>query len=612
MNSEPDAADQYRSFPDLIRFPSGESQALVYSLWSRSALMLSALGQHLLQGCTTFATLDEHAARLCRELSALPLQIDSVRRQLADLAAAGLLVARTELLDVVRRSGRADEPAAQIAAVGIPTCDRPRSLGACLTGHMEAARRHERSTQFVVIDDSVTARAENRRLLDALAQDSGVPIWHGGPEDKRRFAETLARQAGAPPDLALFALGIDRDDWPIATGGSRNALLLHTAGELLLQVDDDTLCPPLPAPDFSTEIALSAAFDPTESWFFSAAASSPAAGAAAATDLLGLHEQLLGRTIADCLADRAAPDLASTNARFFRRLASGEGRILTTATGVAGDSGMGSCVSLLLLDGASRTRLHRTEADYRSALHRRRWLRAVTRPTVTDGGYCMALNLGLDNRRLLPPFLPFQRNQDGVFGAALALCCGGFTGFLPWLTPHDPPEERAFSHPEVAWRRVAQLQTGQLMQVLLGSFPQGPGHSTAERRLERLGQWLEEIASGDQRDFAEYLRLHAWNARARTASQLEAQLRRYGGQPEYWADDTRRALSAVVEALTAPHAELPSDLCEKWGPDQALTRFQGLVQRYGSLLRVWPSLVAAAKALRARGVHLPARCGTKH
>ena len=27
----------------------------------------------------------------------------------------------------------------------------------------------------------------------------------------------------------------------------------------------------------------------------------------------------------------------------------------------------------------------------------------------------MALNLGLDNRVLLPPFLPVQRNQDGYY-----------------------------------------------------------------------------------------------------------------------------------------------------------------------------------------------------
>ena len=66
------------------------------------------------------------------------------------------------------------------------------------------------------------------------------------------------------------------------------------------------------------------------------------------------------------------------------------------------------------------------------------WMRVVTRPTITDSGYCMALNLGLDNRHLLPPFLPVQRNQDGVFAAVLTLCGSGCTGFLPWMVLRAP------------------------------------------------------------------------------------------------------------------------------------------------------------------------------
>jgi hypothetical protein len=609
MRPEIDGTDQYRSFPDLLRFPAGEGQALLYCPWTRSARVLSTIGQRLLQGCATFATLDDHAVRLCRELNLLPFQVESVRRELADLASAGLLVSRRRLWDAARQTGRSDPPPPRIAAVGIPTRDRPRSLRACLLGHVEAAQRQGRCTDFIVVDESVTARGENRRLLDALADRCGVAIWYGGPEDKLRFAAALARQAEAPPELVRFALGIE-EDWPITTGGSRNALLLHTVGDLLLQVDDDTLCQALPAPECREELALSATFDPTEFWFCSEGQPCPVPGEASETDLLGLHEQLLGRTVADCLADSRVPELASANARFVRRLESGAGPILTTAAGVAGDSGMGSCLPLLTLEGASRARLHRSEADYRDALRRRQWMRAVTRPTVTDGGYCMALNLGLDNRRLLPPFLPFQRNQDGVFGAVLALCCGGHTGFLPWMVLHHSLEERSASNPEVPWHWAMQPQTGHLMQVLLGSFPQGSGTATPESRLARLGSWLEEIASWDSADFAEYIRLHVWNAQTRTASQLEAQLRKYGSRPTYWAEDTHRALTALTESLTAPEAGLPADVCATWGPDQAQQRFQRLVLRYGGLLRAWPDLVAAAKALRARGIHLPTRCGT--
>jgi hypothetical protein len=605
MNAETDG-DLYRSFPDMMRLPSGEDRVLFCSLWPRSSRLLSGMSQRLLQGCESFATLDDHSARLCRELNLMPLQVESLRRELGELAAAGLLVSRRQMLAAVAPPGRAAEPPARIATVGVPTRDRPRDLERCLVGHTESARRHGRRTEFVVMDDSAKAARENRGMLDALAEDTGLPIFYAGPDHKARFAAALARQAGVLPELVRFALGIE-EDWPIATGGSRNALLLETAGNLMLQVDDDTHCHAFPAPESSGGLVLSAAFDPTQFWFFPGEVTFPPPDAPGDTDLLAMHERLLGRTVADCLDGGPPPDLTA-NARFFRRLTSGEGRILTTTTGVAGNSGMGSCLALLMLEGASRARLLQTEAGFRAALVRRQSMRAATRTTVTDGGMCMALNLGLDNRRVLPPFLPYQRNQDGVFGAVLALCGGGFNGFLPWMVPHDSGT-RAGPAPEVSWARTVRLQTGHLMQVLLGSFPQGPGRTTPEALLGRVGKWLQETGSADPADFAEYVRLHGWNALTRTAGRLEASLRQHGGRPAYWAEDVGRALAALTEALTGPEAGLPADLCEKWGPEQALVRFQGLVRRYGALLRAWPRLVESAKALRAGGVRLASRCG---
>lgn len=608
MAPEKDTDDEFRSFPDVMRLPLAEGQALHYSFWSRSPQVLSADSQRILQGCAAFATLESHAVRISRELGLMPLQLESLRQELAGLAAAGLLVSRGQMRDAVQRLGKSDDKPPRIATVGIPTRDRPANLAACLSGHAESSRRYGRSTEFVVIDDGTTQN-ENRLLLDALADRSGAPIWHSGPADKARFAAALARQAEAPPDLVRFALGIDAD-WPITTGGSRNALLLHTAGDLLLQADDDTLCQALPAPARRAELALSGAFDPTEFWFFPEGRPAIVPDAAGETDLLGLHEQLLGRTVAACLAESTAPDFTSASSRFFRRLEVGEGRILTTATGVTGDSGQGSSLALLMLEGDSRARALASETVYREAVRRRQWMRAATRPTITNGGYCMALNLGLDNRRLLPPFLPFQRNQDGVFGGVLALCCGGCTGYLPWMVLHRSPEEQAAPPAEIFWPRSVQYKTGHVMQTLLGSFPQGLGKPPPDSRLEALGKWLEEIASAEPADFTEYVRLHTWNALTRLASELEAKLQKYAGQPAFWAEDARRALAAVVKLLAGPATGLPADLCEKWGPEQGLLRFRSLARNYGSLLRAWPGLVTAAKELRARGIRLPTRCGT--
>jgi hypothetical protein len=311
---------------------------------------------------------------------------------------------------------------ARFAAVGVPTRDRPDCLRRCLLSHLESGRRHGRDIDFMVVDDSTTAaaRAANRELLGELAVRWEARFVYAGPEERAGFAEALVRKAGLPEAAVRFALLPD-GGWPVATGSSRNALLLLTAGALLLQVDDDTLCRLAPAPGARPGLAFSQRPDPTEFWFPDGDGPLLPLSDPVGADLLAVHEGLLGTTV-------PGPN---------------GGPVLATAAGVAGDSGMGTAVYFLLLDGASRNRLVRSPEVYRAALTGRRLLRAVSQATVCRPGYSMALNLGLDNRRLLPPFLPVMRNQDGVFAALMRACFpDSLFGFLPWTVVHEPPTPR--------------------------------------------------------------------------------------------------------------------------------------------------------------------------
>jgi hypothetical protein len=104
----------------------------------------------------------------------------------------------------------------------------------------------------------------------------------------------------------------------------------------------------------------------------------------------------------------------------------------------------------LSLAGASRERLIASPNAYRSAFRSREVLRTVRRPTVSAGPFCMTTFLGFDNRLLLPPFFPVQRNADGVFGLVLQKCVNGsHVGFLPSVLLHRPVAPRAFAPDEV-------------------------------------------------------------------------------------------------------------------------------------------------------------------
>ncbi|HEY1378618.1 MAG TPA: hypothetical protein VGF55_17595 [Gemmataceae bacterium] len=294
-------------------------------------------------------------------------------------------------------------------------------------------------------------------------------------------------------------------------------------------------------------------------------------------DLFAAHESLLGRRVADGTA------------------------VAVTTAGVLGDSGMGSPVYLLTLRGESWARLVRSEAAYRRAVAGRGVVRAVTRPTVGELASCMALNLGLDNRGVLPPFLPVQRNQDGVFAGLLrAADPAAWRGWLPWAVVHDSPGPRpAAADP---WADAAAIRTGQAVQILVRLAAGHVAGGDVAARLRGLGAALQEFAALPPAEFERVLHDQWRQQLAGLGAQLADALRRHDGRPDFWADDVRHLLTAWRDGLADPGAAVPADLAGSFGrePARALTR--RLVGRFGQLVSEWPDLVAAARDLRARGV----------
>ncbi len=591
-------SERYRGAFEGPRFPLGNGQELVYVPLTRAAKALPASSLRFLQGCRTWATLDDHAFRLCQELQLDPMQGGEVRRELGTLAQAGLLVSEEEIRGVCRRGPSA--PAPRLTALGIPTRQRTVSLQRCLKSYIDDNRQRGRELHYVVVDDSPNAETQraNRQLLPALKALAHGTIAYAGLEERTSFAAALI-QAGLPADEVHFAILPD-PRFPITTGSSRNALLLHAVGEALLQVDDDTVCQLAPATGARAGLALSSEYDPTEFWF--PTDDEPLPDGAPEPGMLAIHETLLGRGLAE-VAEMADVDLQRAGSGFYRHLEPAGGQILVTAAGVMGDSGMGSPLYFLSLDGPSRARLLQSEAVYRQALTRQRVVRAVTQPTICDGPYCMALNLGLDNRDLLPPYSPVQRNQDGVFAAVLRGCfAGSLFGFLPWTLLHRAPVSRQLA-PDAFWRGAAEVGSGQILEALIGSFAPGPNRGDTRKCLRGLGQALEDWGSAPPGDFEELVRLLLWNQASRKAAQLDRLLRAHKGQPPFWAADVRRLLAIYQEALPERGYVVPADLVTAFG-HEALATLQQMVLRFGRLLRVWPDLVAAARDLRARGRRL--------
>jgi hypothetical protein len=302
------------------------------------------------------------------------------------------------------------------------------------------------------------------------------------------------------------------------------------------------------------------------------------------------------------VADFELLDLHAAEPGFDRRLRLWGGQLRVTMAGVLGDSGIGA-TGYLFVDAESQKRLTRSEAEYLAAVRSRQILRCVRRTTISEGTSFLAANLGLDNRSLLPPFMPVQRNSDGLFGRLLRLCFrDAYMGHLPWAVLHDPERPRQ-QDLEAYWQHIRNVRTPDLMAHLLQASDapyDGLGDAAS---LRRLGAQFSDWGSLDAMEFEEVLRKQVWRSAA-TVFSTASNPERPPAEQEFYARYRQKYADILRERVTERDYLLPSDLQQAGGEEQVRALVQEIVRRFGELLQAWPEIYSAALRLRARGVEL--------
>ena len=179
-----------------------------------------------------------------------------------------------------------------ISAIGIPTRNRAGSVLAALRSYHTNASMHGRRVRFVVADSSSAPDRERlASALDVLRKDIDIEVEHLDEAWRANPIRTLADETDCSPDVLRFAL-YGCETCGTNYGANRNALLLATAGELSVHVDDDTTLPLFEAPDTLSGIAFSSQPAPNEYWF-GACGWGPTAAS-----FIEVHERLPGRPVA--------------------------------------------------------------------------------------------------------------------------------------------------------------------------------------------------------------------------------------------------------------------------------------------------------------------------
>ena len=593
------AARYCRAFTSL--YPFAEGTDLLYSAATRKAEQVPREDARLIHGCHQFRTLEQHGASL--QQSGGGTQAGIVER-LKTLAERGFLIRDDRFLAQIQAAASTEGSPPSIATVGATTRSRPELLARGLASFTESAVRCGRSHDYVVIDDGATLEEQSatKGVLEGLSRERGLTIRYAGRTERQSYADALAA-AGLEPEVVRFAL-VGDTAFAVTTGAARNSLLLDTTGDLCLLVDDDSVCRAAGCPQFERGLAFDARTNPTELWFYRDRDSMLADAGFVDDDPLEHHESILGRRLADCLPPNdpsVGVDLSYTTADFGWRLWAHPGRVLATSAGVVGDSGMGS-TAYLVLAADSLARLVRSEQDYVSAVTNRQILRAPLRTTISRGTFCAGASLGLDNRVLLPPFVPVQRNSDGLFARTLLRCFrDGYKGYLPWAVLHDPLPPRTQSI-EGAHADAARIRLTHILRALIlpAAFTQS-GDPAVD--LRRLGEELIEIASQPPDDFQHTIRPRIARAAGLYLDSME-QAAKSVAVPEFYAARQKTYRQHLSQALATGEYFIPRDVAEGGTGDEIQQAAQRVVLQFGRVLRAWPAMVEAAKMLRGRGVRL--------
>jgi hypothetical protein len=218
----------------------------------------------------------------------------------------------------------------------------------------------------------------------------------------------------------------------------------------------------------------------------------------------------------------------------------------------------------------------------------------------------MSYGIGLDGRQLLPPFMPWQRNGDGVFGVTLRACSrDALVGFVPWAVVHEA-RGRTASLEGLLRSATAPLSNDVLCLLIASSSLRSEVLSSA-RAMRALGEVLSGLGAQPPEEFAAIVRRHVVHARARELAAVNDALALHDCEPTHWAQDLRRWIMALEQSVAHPSVGTPRDLAADTNRQDPMSRLALQIGHYGQLLKHWPELSAASVELRQAGRSLATR-----
>ncbi|MEP1470471.1 MAG: hypothetical protein ABJK20_05975 [Halieaceae bacterium] len=577
--------------------PLNEKTSLLVSRLTGKSFPVAVHLIPILQQIDAFRTLVSHHNRMPGHIQEI-LGLQALKELILALIQSGIATSSADLISGFKEAPElpASEPASN--RIFLLTCDREEELERLLTSIFLNAdlSLHE---GLYLLDDSRNPEiaARNKALLIKYQSTCPVPIHYFGEVEKKEFMQRLI-DAEPESELAVRQL-LDRSQWQgrKTYGLSRNWALVLSAGHRCIMVDDDVLCeafyPALTEDKIRFCNTINVQVMASESEWRKQVIP-------AGFDPLKGHLTLLGRTVGDCLPIHSSTGsltneaLEGMNCSQLMSL-SQQSPIIVSECGTYGDPGFPSHAFLLKNPPKNIEDILTSDPDL-SLTFGQRQFQAVQRSLSIYDLAGISQMTGVDNTRLLPPYFPAFRGEDGLFGWMVKQMYPESRAVIyNWGIPHQPLENRESSYLEEDF--FPKIGLGDF-QSLCTDRTNLTGKSTPVGRLKLLSAMIRDLSEKPQEELVALARIEAVRKPATVYLDASTRLPYFSDQSVNFANYLQTAIKKASEYLQSPPPlsdwfEIPGDRSDS----EVVSRTASAAKTFAEALESWPDVWRAAKKI---------------
>lgn len=480
-----------------------------------------------------------------------------------------------------------------IGYLATTTRNRVVSLKNSLKSYISNLKENNRKIGIMIFDDSKDERTEKdyQDMLSELKKGNDIDFFYFGQNEKNKLVNEITKVSKVSREIVNFALSSDWFDF--SAGANLNRMLLTTSGSSAFVFDDDTYCRTMVSSEYSSGVEFVKDIDHSLSHPFEIISCNDRENCLKVLngekkDLLKEHEMILGQSINKFNFNNIDKKELRIN---------NNGKIILSINGFAGDCGWISPSNYLFFTGKSLERMTESESLYRNTFNNRNIVRYVNKITISDrSSNFMTTSFGIDNRKLLPPFLPVARGQDLIFGTMLSKCFeNNYIGYIPVALFHSPVEDREFLKEEI-WKSAGGADFGLILNILIKTFDFGHSTLDGKEKLIKFGKYFEDIGKINRNDFEEFIYLKVLEEISSIITVLENR-RELFKNVEYLAKDYELFIEQLRNTFSNKDSYIPLDVFFKRKKEDAINLFQEIIFKFGFLMKTWTEIWEASKKI---------------